>query len=307
LKSNNKSKTTWNIIKEISGHKHQKIDVQGIKTEHKHVTDRKEISCIFNNYFTFKNIKGNKDETESRQKNTTFENCYFNLNGIQHVPSLVFKTFSTKEISTIIKSIKSKNSRGYEEIATKILKISSNYIVSPVTYICNKIILSGIFPDRLKFSIVKPVYKKGDKRNCTIYRPISLLTSFSKVFKKAIYSRLTEHLVNNKLLAENQYGFRKGSTTENAIFKLINEIYNSLNNKMRIGSVFCDLQKAFDTVNHEILLNKLQYYGIKGKAKTLLESYLQNRYQRVEISSQYSNSKTLSDWTKITWYHRDLF
>jgi hypothetical protein len=124
------------------------------------------------------------------------------------------------------------------------------------------------------------------------------LTYFSKVFKKAIYSRLTEHLVYNKLLAEHQYGFRKGLTTENAIFKLINEIYDSLNNKMRIGSVFCDLQKAFDTVNHEILLNKLQYYGIEGKAKTLLESYLQNRYQTVEISSQYSNSKTLSDWTK---------
>jgi len=282
--------------------------VQHIKIEHKHVTDPKEIACIFNNYFTFKNIKGNKDETESRQKNTTFKNYYFNLNGVQHVPSLVFKTFLTKEISTIIKSIKSKNSRGYDKISTKILKISSNYIVSPVTYICNKIISSGIFPDRLKFSIVKPVYKKGDKRNCTNYRPISLLTSFSKVFEKAIYGRLTEHLVNNKLLAENQYGFRKGLTTENAIFKLINEIYNSLNNKMRIGSVFCDLQKAFDTVNHEILLNKLQYYGIKGKAKTLLESYLQNRYQRVEIFSQYSNSKTLSDWTKITQgHHRDLF
>jgi len=69
---------------------------------------------------------------------------------------------------------------------------------------------------------------------------------------------------------------------------------------MRIGSIFCDLQKALDTVNHEILLNKLQYYEIKCKAKTLLESYLQNRYQRVETSSQYSNSKKLSDWTKIT-------
>jgi hypothetical protein len=300
LKSNNKSKTTWNIIKEISGHNHQKIDIQDIKIEHKHVTDPKEIACIFNNYFTVKNNKGNKDETESRQENTEPKKYYTNTNGIQHVPYLVLKTFSTKEISTIIKSIKSKNSRGYDEISTKVLKISSNYIVSPVTYICNKIISLGIFPDRLKFSVVKPVYKKGDRRNCSNYRPISLLTSFSKVFEKAIHSRLTEHLANNKLLAVNQYGFRKGLTTENAIFELINEIYNSLNNKMKMGSVFCDLQKAFDTVNHEILLNKLQYYGIKGKAKTLLESYLQNRYQRVEISSQYSNSKTLSDWTQIT-------
>ena len=207
MKSNNKNKTTWNIIKEISGQKHQEIEVQKIKIEHKHITDPKEIACIFNNYFTCTNIKGNKDQIENRQINTTSKNS--KLNGIQHVPSLLFKTFSTKEISTIIKSIKTKNSRGYDEISTQVLKISSNYIVSPVTYICNKIISLGIFTDRLKFAIVKPVYKKGDKKNCSNYRPISQLTSFSKIFEKAIYSRLTEHLVNNKLLAGNQYGFEK--------------------------------------------------------------------------------------------------
>jgi len=158
----------------------------------------------------------------------------------------------------------------------KLLKISLNYITSPLTYICNKVILSGIFPDRLKYSVVIPVHKKGDKTNLTNYRPISLLTSFSKVLEKALYSRLTEYLYNNKLLVENQYGFRKGLSTDDAIFKLIKEILDTLNNKMKTGSVFCDLLKAFDTVNHELLLDKLQYYGIKGKAKTLLESYLQN-------------------------------
>ena len=102
--------------------------------------------------------------------------------------------FSTKEIYSIIKSIKSKNTYGYDEISTKILKISSNYITSPLTHICNKIILSGSFPDRLKFSIVQPVHKKGT--NYYNYRPISLLTSFSKVFEKAIYTRLIEYLLN---------------------------------------------------------------------------------------------------------------
>jgi len=126
----------------------------------------------------------------------------------------------------------------------------------------------------LKYSVVIPVHKKGDKTNLTNYRPISLLTSFSKVLEKALYSRLTEYLYNNKLLEENQYGFRKGLSTDDAIFKLIQEILDTLNNKMKTGSVFCDLQKAFDTVNHKLLLDKLQYYGIKGKAKTLLESYL---------------------------------
>jgi hypothetical protein len=131
-------------------------------------------------------------------------------------------------------------------------------------------------------------------------RPISLLTSFSKVLEKALYSRLTEYFYNNKLLVENQYGFQKGQTTDDAIFKLTNEILDALNNKMKTGSIFCDLQKAFDTVNHELLLDKLQYYGIKGKAKTLLESSLRGRYQRVQITNESSNINTLSNWTTIT-------
>jgi len=106
---------------------------------------------------------------------------------------LVIKTFSTKEITSIIKALKTKqkNSHGFDEISTKLLKISATYICSPLSYICNKSILSGIFPDHMKFSIIKSIYKKGDKTNPTNDRPISLLTSFSKVFEKALYIRLT--------------------------------------------------------------------------------------------------------------------
>ena len=200
---------------------------------------------------------------------------------------MVIKTFSTQKITSIIKALKTKNSFGFDEISTKLLKISATYICSPLTYICKKSILSGIFPDRMKFSIIKPIYKKGNKTNPTNYRPISLLTSFSKVFEKALYIRLTEHFNTNKLLVGNQFGFRKGIATEDAIFKITNEILNAFNNKMMAGSIFCDLEKAFDPVNHDILLSKLRYYGISGKAKLLIESYLQNtcRYQRVQITN----------------------
>ena len=151
--------------------------------------------------------------------------------------------------------------------------------------------LSGIFPDSMKFSIVKPIYKKGNKMNPTNYRPISLLTSFWKVLGKALFIRLTEYFNTNNLLVGNQFGFRKGTATEDDIFKLTNEILKALNNKTLGGSNFCDLQKAFDSVNHDILLSKLSYYGISGKVKLLLESYLQNKYQIFHITNSYLNSK----------------
>jgi hypothetical protein len=122
-------------------------------------------------------------------------------------PPVVFKTFSSQEILSIIRSIQTKNSSGYDEISTKLFKISANYICSPLTYICNN--LTGIFPERLKYSTIKPLYKKGDKTDLSNYRLISLLTSFSKVIEKALYNRLTEYVNNNKILNSQQYGFRK--------------------------------------------------------------------------------------------------
>ena len=135
---------------------------------------------------------------------------------------MVFTTFSAKEVTSIIKSLNTKNSHAYDEISTKLLKISVTYMCSSLTYICNKSIWSGIFPDHLKFSILKPTYKKGNRTNPTNYRPISLLASFLKVFEKTLYSRLTEHIYSNKLLGGNQFGFRKGIASEDAIFKLTN-------------------------------------------------------------------------------------
>ena len=142
---------------------------------------------------------------------------------------------------------------------------------SPLTYICNKSTLSGIFPDHLTFTVTKPIYKKGDILKPTNYRPISLLTSFSKVFEKAFYIIPTEHFYSNKLLVGNQFGFRKGVATEDVIFKWTNEILNALNNKTMAGSISYYLEKAINSVNHDLLLSKLPYCGISVKAKLLLK------------------------------------
>ena len=216
----------------------------------------------------------------------------------QSFPQIQMAPVTTKEIKEIIKSLPWKNSSGYNEIPLRILKISMPLITSPLTYLCNKSISKGSFPTRLKYSQITPIFKKGDKAELTNYRPIFLLTSFSKIFEKLIYTRLNKHIIFNKILANEQYGFRRNTSTETAIYQLTNKILKALDNKEWVGGIFCDLSKAFDCVDHDILLGKLKFYGITGTANKLIESYLTNRFQRVKLKDNQSVN-CYSEWDKV--------
>jgi hypothetical protein len=119
------------------------------------------------------------------------------------------KPSTSKEIENIINSLKTKDSCGYDHISLRILKLSAHYISSPLNYICNKVMQLGIFPDRLKYSEIKPLYKKSDESLISNYRPISLLTSFSKVVEKVMFIRLFNHIKKHAIISPNQYGFKK--------------------------------------------------------------------------------------------------
>ena len=148
----------------------------------------------------------------------------------------------------------------------------------------NLMLSSGTFPARLKFAEIKPLYKKGERMDISNYRPISLLPSFSKIFEKVIFRRLIQHLDYNKILANEQFGFRSKTSTDLASFHLISKILEALNNRLLVGGIFCDLRKAFDCVDHKSLLAKMYQYGITDKGLKLITSYLQDRNQRVIIS-----------------------
>jgi len=180
------------------------------------------------------------------------------LHGIlqQPFPLFNFKYVSTYEIEKVAKSLKIKESHGYDEIPTKVIKQSVSYISLPLAHICKLMLRSGTFPTRLKFAEIKPIYKKGERMDISNYRPISLLPSFSKIFEKIIFQRLMYYFDHNKILANNQFGFRNNTSTELASYHLINKILEALNHKLFVGGIFCDLKKAFDCVDHEILLKK---------------------------------------------------
>jgi len=157
---------------------------------------------------------------------------------------------------------------------------------------------SGVFPTRLKFSEIKPIFKRGDKNDTPNYRLVSLLTSFSKIFEKVIYNRLYHHINNYHILIHEQFRFRHASSRDIASCKLTKNILTALNNKLLVGGIFYDLHKAFDCVNHDTLLSKMEFYGISGKPNNLIISYLQDRYQKVLVDLD--SKKYYSEWESVT-------
>ena len=147
-------------------------------------------------------------------------------------------------------------------------------IALPMTEFFNSMIRSGIFPDDLKIAKVIPLYKSGESSLFTNYRPISLLPAFSKVFERLIYNRPHSFLEKYNILFTSQYGFRKQSSTEHATLELIDSVVNVLNDKHYALAVFIDLSKTFDTLNHNILLDKLWHHGIRGAQQFFFKATL---------------------------------
>jgi len=156
-----------------------------------------------------------------------------------------------------------------------------------------------MFPDRLKYAIIKPLHKNDDRCGVSTYSPVSLITSFSKIFETGMQRQIVKHLTNHNILSSEQYGSILVLKMDNATYKLTTEILNAMNNKQLVGGIFCDLEKAFDCVTHDILLSKLKFYGISDKDLALYQSYRDNRHCRITIYSDSKNSNKISNWAKV--------
>lgn len=197
--------------------------------------------------------------------------------------SIFLKDVGDKEILNMLNNLNSSKSCGPNSIPSNLLKTHATHFVEPIKYVINQSLIHGKFPDLLKIAEVCPVYKKGDKSKCENYRPISLLSNLSKLFERAMHTRLYEFLHSSDSFYKLQFGFRKNHSTNHALLSIVEEIRKNLDNKTFSCGVFVDLEKAFDTVNHAILIKKLDFYGIRGPANSWFSSYLSGRKQMVRL------------------------
>ena len=243
------------------------------------IVGKENITNAMNNYFSNigEELAANVPHTRKRPED------YLSL--LTHANSFYIKPATENEVLSVLKRIKIKKSSGPDGLHPRYIRDVAEIITTPLTFIVNLSFQSGTVPQNLKVARVVPLHKAGDKNKATNYRPISLLSVFAKILEALIYERLSFYICKEQLFSDFQYGFRHGKNTKDALVRFINNIQNGLDQGKKTGAVYIDLQKAFDTVNHGILLLKLKKYGVRGIAYDWFESYLNNRKQFIESSS----------------------
>ena len=289
LKSENNSKKTWKNINDVIRYKKSTVNtIDCIRDENDDdITNNTHIGNILNTYFV--NIGNNLAKTcnTSHSQSLPTQSIPRTLN------SFFLNPVTCSEINKLILNLDESKSNGPDQPQNKFIKIGHKAITPILTKLINRCFQSGIFPSILKKSTVMPIFKAGDRRMPTNYRPISLLPPFAKIIERCIHSRLTNFFIKNQIIDTNQYGFQKGISTEMAISKVFEELALRMDKKLTTCAIFLDIRKAFDSVNHEILIEKLGRYGIRGTPLKLLVSFLQNRYQSVFINGTKSEAKQI--------------
>ena len=278
----------WKGIKEIINVKSKNYDHPTcIQEGDQNFTDPKKIANSFNDYFSMIADK----ILQKRKYNGTKSYRDFLSNRL--LENFVFEDCNENEIKSIISSLDKTKSSGPNSIPTDILFLLKDFISIPLMHIFNLSFSTGQHPDLFKISKVIPIFKKGSRLLVSNYRPISLLSNLNKILEKLVHNRVYKFLEDFNCLYSLQFGFRQKHSTNHALIDITETIRSALDNKKYVCGVFVDLQKAFDTVNHEILVAKLDHYGIRGVANNWFSSYLSNRTQFVSILGFESDTKPM--------------
>ena len=272
------SKLLWKTLNKIMN-KHEKnksFPNEFIANESaRKINDPQTIADKFNEYFV--NVGPNiakkipkGDRTYDQYLTGIYQNSFF------------LEPITKYELQNEISSLNPNKSPGYDSLSVKIIQKVGNEISEPLSHIFNLTFINGNIPDNLKKALIMPVFKANENNEFKNYRPISVLSCFSKLLEKLMYKRLIKFIEKNGILTPHQYGFRQNRSTELAIIELTNRLTKAIDNGEFTVGVFLDLSKAFDTIYHRILIHKLEHYGIRGVTKLWFQDYLTNRKQVVK-------------------------
>ena len=276
-------KKTWDVIKTVINKKKRATKYSEFLVDGSLTDDLDVIANKFNEYFS--NIGPN---LANKIPPSTVSFKHF-LQGCR-TESIFLRDVEESEIRKIVLSLK-EGAPGIDEITSKALKYVIDHIVSPISHVCRLSLIQGYFPQELKLAKIVPLYKSNDPSHFNNYRPISLLSVFSKIIEKVMYERLYDYLITLQILYEYQFGFQKNKSTYMALIALTDKITKAMERGELCIGLFIDFRKAFDTVDHSILLDELYHYGIRGVAHDWILSYLTGRKQFVEYNG--SKSKIL--------------
>ena len=282
-------KNTWQTIKEILNRTSTQQNLpDAFLIDNEMTGDPSIIADKFNNLFA--NVGRRLSEQLTTPDNVNFKNYLRN----PVVPNMSFSQISEEAVMEVLNNLKQKLSCGHDGISSRLLKASKNVICKPLTLIINQTLTSGIFPDTLKIAKIIPLFKKGDRNLLENYRPISILPAISKIFERIMFNQIHSHFSTHNLFYSGQYGFRVNHSTQLAALEVIDRITQDLDQGNTPITIFMDLSKAFDTLNHDILIYKLKAYGLSETALKLMQSYLTNRKQYVEINNTQSTKNDIT-------------
>ena len=286
VKAQSNLKKTWSILKSAINKNCKKSSLTELNIDGVLVSDPKIIANNLNVFFT--NVARQIVEEIPPSDIPLYDNVNMIPNDI---PLLNFSNtpVTCTEILETLKLLQPKLSQDFNGLSMYLVKKLSFQLAKPLRHLINLSFSTGVVPTQLKIAKIIPIFKSGDPLCMDNYRPISLLSCFSKIFEKIACIRLSIFLENNKLLSDNQFGFRSNHSTVHSMLKFMNHVSNALNKKKHCIAIFCDLRKAFDTVDHEILFKKLERLGICGSTLKWFKSYLSERKQFVSIDGVLSD------------------